>query len=144
MRTAWTEDSPFRRRSGALLLALGAAAPLLIAWRLAPDPAGHGTHTQIGLPSCGWAVALDQPCPTCGMTTAFSHAVRGDLLASLAAQPMGTALALLSASVFWAGLHVAITGCRLGRLADLLLSGRALWITAGAAGAAWVYKLLTW
>jgi hypothetical protein len=133
-----------RRRAGALTLAAGALALLVLALVLRPAGEGHGTHTQLGLPSCGWVVAFDRPCPTCGMTTSYAHAARGDLLTAAATQPMGTLLALVTASVFWAGLHVAATGCRTGRLVPGLLSPRTLWVAAGLTALAWVYKLLTW
>jgi hypothetical protein len=132
------------QRLTALLIALGAITVLLVAVVLAPSPEGHGTHTGLGLPNCGWVVAFDTPCPTCGMTTSYAHAVRGDLLTAASTQPMGTLLAVLTASIAVGGLHAAISGCRLGRFADTLLSGRTLWIAFALAGAAWVYKLLTW
>lgn len=109
-----------------------------------PDPEGHGTHTQLGLPSCGWVVAFDTPCPTCGMTTAVAHASRGDLVASFVTQPAGACFALLAAACFWAGMHVAVFGCRLERFAGSALSPRSLWIAAGVAVAAWVYKIAVW
>lgn len=102
------------------LLALAAAAPLLVAARLSPDPAGHGTHTQLGLPPCGWVVAYGHPCPTCGMTTAFAHAASGRLDRAFMTQPAGTVLALGAATVFWIGLHTAVTG---SRAAPALIAG---------------------
>lgn len=132
------------RRLTALVVAGAAFGLLLVAVLIAPSGDGHGTHTQLGLPSCGWVVAFDTPCPTCGMTTSYSHAVRGDLLGALRTQPMGSLLAMLTASVVVAGLHVAITGCVLGRFVNRLLTGRTLWIALGLTLAAWVYKILSW
>jgi hypothetical protein len=132
-----------RRLAGAGV-ALAAASPLVIGAMLAPDGAGHGTHTQLGLPACGWVAAFDRPCPTCGMTTAFAHAARGDLLEAFTSQPMGLLLALGAAGVFWGGVHTLATGVRLGGLVSRLLSARALWAAAGIAGLAWAYKLATW
>src|ERR1051325_190260 len=79
----------FAGRLLAALVGVGCLGVLLVAAKLDPSPAGHGTHTQFGLPACGWAVVLGHPCPTCGMTTAFAWAVRGRLVASFLAQPMG-------------------------------------------------------
>jgi hypothetical protein len=133
---------------GARVCALGVAAlclaPLVIAARIAPAPAGHGTHERLGLPACGWAAASDAPCPTCGMTTAFAHAVRGNLLESLAAQPLGFLGALAAAAGFWMALHVALTGSNLAPLAGRLLSPKVLWGIAGVAAVSWAYKWVTW
>lgn len=94
------------------LMAMAAAAPLVVGAFLSPDPAGHGTHTQLGLPPCGWVVAYGKPCPTCGMTTAFTHAAHGRIDLAAVAQPAGAVLAVLTAAVFWVGLHTAGTGSR--------------------------------
>ena len=126
------------------MIAAGALGLLLVAVLLAPSPDGHGTHAGLGLPNCGWVVAFDTPCPTCGMTTSFAHAVRGDVVEAAKTQPMGTALAILTAAVVCGGVHAASTGCRFGRFADTLLSARTLWIAFGLGLAAWFYKLLTW
>jgi hypothetical protein len=118
--------------------------PLVVATRIAPDPAGHGTHEALGLPACGWAATTGAPCPTCGMTTAFAHAVRGEVVASFLAQPMGFLLALGAAVGFWGGLHVALTGSRLGTIAARLLTPRVLWCLAGIGAVSWAYKWVTW
>ncbi len=132
------------RRFAGLVIALIAVAPLVVGMMLHPSADGHGTHTQLGMPACGWVAAFDRPCPTCGMTTAFSDAARGWFAAALAAQPMGALLAVVAAAVFWGGLHVGLTGCRLDRLVRAVMAPRTLWIAAGLAAGAWGYKLLTW
>lgn len=55
-------------------------------------------------------VLTGYPCPTCGMTTAFAHVVRGELISAFHAQPAGLVLAL--GTIFAAGisLGVLITG----------------------------------
>ena len=50
-------------------------AVLVVAALLTPSPIGHSTHTQLGLPPCGFLVMTGLPCPGCGMTTAFAHAL---------------------------------------------------------------------
>lgn len=101
-------------RIGAAACASAILAVLCIAAWLRPDSAGHGTHQQLGLFPCGWVMALNKPCPTCGMTTAFAHAADCRFGRSFLTQPMGMVLALGSATIFWGCVHVAVTGSRLG------------------------------
>lgn len=68
------------------------AGILAVAAFLAPDPSGHGTHTQLGLPPCGFLLFTTLPCPGCGLTTAFSHMVRGQLTGAIQANPLGVLL----------------------------------------------------
>lgn len=134
-------SGPERVWSG--FMAAGALAPLAVGATLSPDPAGHGTHTQLGLPPCGWVVAYGKPCPTCGMTTAFTHAAHGRLDLALVAQPAGTVLAVLAAVLFWIGLHTAVTGSRVAPKMVAGIRGRhaiglVLLVLAG-----WGYMMLT-
>src|SRR5262245_52054546 len=126
------------------LIGAGCLTVLGIAAWLQPSPTGAGTHTQLGLPPCGWVVAFGKPCPTCGMTTAFADAAHGRYLAALTAQPMGLLLALITAAVVWPALHVALTGSRLGHALARLVNGRVLWALGGLLLAGWVDKLATW
>lgn len=132
-----------RRFLGAAVAAAALCLLGVAAW-LRPSPTGVGTHLQLGLMQCGWVIAFGKPCPTCGMTTAVAHAAHGHFPAAVIAQPMGAALALAASAAFWIGLHVALTGSSLGRVCGNLLRPRVLWLLAGAAGAAWAYKLLVW
>lgn len=138
------DRSEIPRRLAAAAIAAGAMALLIVAVLLAPSRDGHGTHTGLGLPNCGWVVAFDTPCPTCGMTTSYAHAVRGEVAQAAKVQPMGTALAILTAAIACGGTHASVTGCRFGRFVDTLLCARTLWIAFGLAMLAWVYKILTW
>ncbi len=113
------------------------------AW-MQPDPAGHGTHMQLGLPACAWASVFHKPCPTCGMTTSVSLAAHGRLIDSFVAQPFGLLVAVAAAVGFWSGLHVALTGSQLGRIYGTLMTPAVLWTLAALAAAAWGYKWATW
>jgi hypothetical protein len=77
---------------------------------LQPSPAGHGTHEGLGMPPCGFMLRSGLPCPTCGMTTSFSHIVRGNVIDSFMVQPAGFVLALLSAVLMLGGGAIAATG----------------------------------
>jgi len=80
-------------------LALGGGALiclLVLASNLAPDPLGTGTHRQLGLPGCSMLMMAGMRCPGCGMTTAWSHCVRGNWDAAFQANLGGTLLCILS------------------------------------------------
>ena len=65
-----------------------------LATRLEPSPRGFGTHQQLGLPPCSFKTLVGWPCPSCGMTTSFSHFVRGQWLNSLRTSTTGFVLAI--------------------------------------------------
>ncbi len=75
-------------------LALALTAVFAVARALEPSPQGFGTHTQLGLPACQFALVTGHPCPSCGMTTAFAWFVRGRLGRSWGVNPAGMVLAL--------------------------------------------------
>lgn len=54
-------------------------ALLFAARQLEPDPRGYGTHEQLGLTPCYFQELTGHVCPTCGCTTAWAHALRGEL-----------------------------------------------------------------
>ena len=92
--------------------AVGCAIVLGIAVYLKPNPAGLGTHRGLSehLPPCGFVVTTGLPCPTCGMTTAFSNTVRGRLIAAVLAQPAGLVFCRGTNAGFLYGMTVALTG----------------------------------
>jgi len=139
-----TDRAARGERALALLVCIGCLSILAVAAWLEPSGDGAGTHTQLGLPPCGWASRLGRPCPTCGMTTAFAYVADGDLVHAFVAQPAGFVLALGTAAGFWGSLHIAVTGSRLGRIGARMLRPWWLWSAAGMVAAAWVYKLVTW
>jgi hypothetical protein len=128
----------------AALFALACLTLLAVGAGLAPDTAGHGTHTQLGLPPCAFAVALGKPCATCGMTTAVSTAASGNLTKALAVQPFGAGIAIAAASAFWISLYSAVSGSRVWKAATPLLQTRPMLVLAGLLLASWVYKIIMW
>jgi hypothetical protein len=83
---------------GVILLGL-----LATARSLTPDARGFGTHEQLGLTPCSFYRWTGWQCPTCGATTAWSHAMRGDWpaaaranLAAAVACPFAVTLAIWS------------------------------------------------
>jgi hypothetical protein len=57
----------------------------------------HGSHTQVGLPACGFYKVTSYPCPGCGLTTSFALIMRGDVESSLIANEAGVFVAGMSA-----------------------------------------------
>jgi hypothetical protein len=98
----------------------------------------------MGLPPCGFLAAFGKPCPTCGMTTAFARATHGDFSGAFAAQWFGALLAMVTASAFWAGAYIAITGSMLGRAFTPLLRPVVMWTVAALFAGAWVWSMATW
>ena len=87
-----------------IFLALSFTALLITSAWLSPydedgQPRTMATHTQLGLPPCNMVVLTGKPCPSCGMTTAFSLLVHGDVKNSVKANWVGTILA-----VYWFSL----------------------------------------
>jgi hypothetical protein len=79
---------------------------------------------------------------TCGMTTAFAHAANARFVDSFLAQPMGLLLALATASAFWIGLFIAVTGSPLGSTLSRLLTWRVIGILLLIGTLAWIAKII--
>lgn len=124
-----------------MLLAV-VAALLGVALRLDPSPEGVGTHRQMGLAPCGFLAATGLPCATCGMTTAYTHAVHGNILTAFIAQPGGMVLAVLTAAAGILSLYTLAAGLSLGPVARWLWQPMMFWLLAGLMLASWVYKSL--
>jgi hypothetical protein len=98
-------------------LALNLWASFLIAgfsacvW-LQPDTRGFGTHEQFGWAACSFESSTGWHCPSCGMTTSFSHFIRGQWLRSFKANTTGFFMALFCAiQIPW-----SLISARKGRL----------------------------
>ena len=97
-------STPFRppeslgRRQRLLLVSFGVflLAMLVLAAVLRPDPAGLGTHEQLGLPQCSLRLLYGTRCPACGMTTSWAHYVRGHWIQACQANVGGFVLAMLA------------------------------------------------
>ena len=97
MRFRRTDGAPIGGVTRALLIAwaLFLLSGFVVARVLKPDPRGFGTHQQLDLPECFFRLMFSRPCPGCGMTTCFSHFVRGEFVAAARANPAGILLAIL-------------------------------------------------
>ncbi len=80
-----------------LLLALLAVilwAVIFASWYVTPSPDGYGSHIQLAIPKCSWITEKNRPCPTCGMTTAYSLTIRGRIIQAFITQPAGCVFAV--------------------------------------------------
>lgn len=59
---------------------------------LSPDPHGHGTHQQLGLPPCPSVLFFNKPCPGCGLTTSWTATIHGRLGEAFQAHALGPIL----------------------------------------------------
>ena len=129
-------------RMYAAIISVAVSVIFLAAAWVTPNDRGVGTHHQLGLPTCSWIVAADIPCPTCGMTTSFSHAVRGQFLQSLFTQPMGLVIAIGTFLIGVIAIFTTITGRSLA-LIWMPFCGRKYIILLGIfAILAWGFKIL--
>ena len=101
----------FRSRSRAvqdrlvgLLLAAPTGSVLGTAAWLDADPAGVGTHRQLGLGGCTILTSFGVPCPMCGMTTTFTHLAHLDVVAGALNQPFGVVLFIGTVAAFSVGV----------------------------------------
>ncbi|MCS7209841.1 MAG: DUF2752 domain-containing protein [Fimbriimonadales bacterium] len=99
-------------RWGHAFLLAGALLVLGIGWYLRPDPAGHGTHQQLGLPPCTIFYLTGRPCPSCGLTTSVSAIMHGQLALAWRANPIGF---LIVAATLGVALN-SLTGLLCGRV----------------------------
>jgi hypothetical protein len=135
-------DTRFTGRFYAGVLAGIAGAVLAVAFSLHPGARQMGTHCQLGLPPCGFATVTGLPCPTCGMTTAFAHTVRGQFWSAFRAQPAGFLLALGTMGTLVLGIWAMITGRRLTvnwyRISPMSVT----WWLVGGLVLAWAIKIV--
>jgi len=82
---------------------------------LHPDPSGHGTHTQLGLPPCPSVILFNRPCPGCGLTTSFTAFIHGDWAFAFHAHPFGP--------IMYLGMTVCAFLCLYGWIKGLRLDG---------------------
>lgn len=136
-------EHPLRTRLIAGAVAAGCLALLVLARTLTPADAGVGTHVQLNMPACGVFMMTGFPCPTCGMTTAFAHVVRGELWSAFFAQPAGMLLALATMGAGIGAIYVGLTGriwtINWFRVSPALLAGVAFAVLFGG----WGFKLTT-
>jgi hypothetical protein len=134
--------STFSNRAVAAMWFAGCVTLIALASWMTPNPDGLGTHRQLGMPPCTFVTIVGLPCATCGMTTAYSHAARGQLVRSFLAQPMGALLAVGTAAMAIVSGYALLKGLSLRPIHRLLFRPRLIALYAVIGLAAWVYKIL--
>ena len=122
-------------------LAAGLIGVFGIAAWLKPDPRGLGTHQQLGLPPCTFQYVTGLPCPSCGMTTSFSHMIRGQVIAAAKANPVGALLAATLLVAIPYCLLCAATGRRWGIADYETFVARGIAVFVGITFLAWLFRL---
>ncbi len=146
MRGVPVAESPvgaFWDRVVALILVGVGGLLVFLLLQITPDGRGHGTHEQLGMQPCGWPMAWDIPCPTCGVTTAACHLVHLSPLRSIQTQPFGAALAAFG---LWAAVYAAFCLVTRRSFMDRIVRLPYGTMATGAIVlflAAWAYKYFT-
>lgn len=118
----------------------GCALTLAAAAAIEPDARGYGTHTQLGLPPCGFLLLTGSPCPGCGLTTAFAHGIRGHWWLAVNANPLGLALFLAVCACIPLGVTAALRGWSLDLAVERFALNRWALAVAGCALVVWVVR----
>jgi hypothetical protein len=140
------EAARTRRLARAMLVAVVVALTgvFVAAFRIHPydeegNPRTMSTHTQLGMPPCNFVVLTGKPCPSCGMTTSFALLVRGDVLASMRANWVGSVICMLWATTLVWALASAAWGKML-----FIRPGRGELVFTVLAGVVLVLMLARW
>ena len=128
------------QRIGLFCLSLSLFALLLVAAWLKPDPAGLGTHTQLGLPGCTMHSIVGMRCPGCGMTTSWAHTMNGNLSSAISANVGGVLLCFLTISAIPCFLWMAIRGKSLSGSWHASVATTILVIAVSIAIAEWMFR----
>lgn len=130
-------------RLGWLLFFVPALAVLVTAALLTPNPEGHGTHTQLGLPPCGFYVITGMPCPGCGLTTSFAFMMHFDPVGAAMANPFGVMLFLTTATVVPIALIGLIRGLPVIETLDRLQADKWAILLAVCSLTVWIVRVAT-
>lgn len=133
-------SGPLSERLLWLGITAGSLAVLAAALAVEPDVRGYGTHTQLGLPPCGFLLLTGSPCPGCGLTTAFAYGVRGQWSMAASANPLGLALFFVVCACIPLGVTAALRSWSLGEVIDRFGLNRWAIAVAACAIVLWVVR----
>ena len=139
--TASSKAVRARSRASWAICAGLAAATLATAGAITPNPAGFGTHTQLGLPPCGLLYFTGLPCPLCGLTTAFAYMARMQVTSALHAHALGPVLFLLVALALPCSLLACARGVPVLHVIELLRVARVAAMIGLAVALCWITRI---
>ncbi len=119
----------------------GCVLLLAAAGAIEPDARGYGTHTQLGLPPCGFLSFTGSPCPGCGLTTAFAYGIRGHWSLAASANPLGLALFFVVCFCIPLGVTAALRGWSLDAVIERFALNHWALALAGCAVVVWIVRL---
>jgi len=125
------------------VLAALPATVIATAAALTPNPLGHGTHMQLGLPPCGFLVATGYPCPGCGLTTAFANMADGHIVDAARANAFGVLLFLVSAVTVIVSLLALVRGWAVVPVLERLAIERWALVLSLVSLTVWVTRCVT-
>lgn len=140
MRRQSTIQQQTNRRD--LLIPLGALAVLLIARALAPSATGTGTHEQLGLPACPLLHLTGLPCPTCGYTTSFAFAARGQFGQAILTQPAGFLFFCLTVLLIPVSLYLRYRRTPWSQLLGTRTARNLVYVLLVVIALGWAYKIV--
>ena len=128
----------------ALALLVPTGVVLALAAWLTPDPAGVGTHIQLGLEPCIMMTWLNLPCPMCGMTTTFSLMAHFRPIDAFLNQPYGVVRFGMTFATVVIALQEIVRPSKRWTAILNRMNGREQWYIAGLLLmmlVAWAYKI---
>lgn len=123
---------------------LWVAASAIVLWgstAIEPDARGFGSHTQLGLPPCGFLTLTGLRCPGCGLTTAFAHGIRGEWALAASANPLGLALFVAVCAGIPLATLAAVRGWSVDDVIDRFALNRWALAVVGCALVVWAVRL---
>jgi hypothetical protein len=128
-------------KSVAVALLAIACSVLAVAGWLKPSASGYGTHTQLGLPPCGFLLVTHLPCPSCGLTTCFAYAIRFQFFQAFLANPFGLlaflgTVSLIPTTIFLLWRHISFR-----RITESAHFTKAVYAATACYFTSWVFKL---
>ncbi len=136
--TNWRGIVTSVRTRGLMVVILGAAM-LGAGAMLLPSPRGHGTHTQLGLQSCGFLTRTGYPCFGCGMTTSLAAMTHGQIVLGFQAQPFGAVVCIAVFLAVLLGAAQTVSGKNIFRTFRPRVWW--IWIIVAAWAIGWAYKV---
>lgn len=119
------------------------AAVVITAAMLTPNPLGHSTHMQLGLPPCGFLLVTGYPCPGCGLTTAFANMARFNIVGAAHANPFGVPLFLATLGMIPVAFVGILRGTHVMDTLERFQADKIAILLATTSVTVWVVRIVT-